>query len=111
MITADYLDFLRENPDLYTYRQLAGALGVPYDSVMKDANPEITTALDMNKERMKRELRRSWMISDSPKLQENCYYLMADNEEMVRLGREPVEADQKQRDPLLNFMKKLVKKD
>lgn len=113
MTTDEYLELLRSEQynDIYTYRQLAGVLQVPYASVMKDANEEITAALDNNKERMKRELRKSWMVSDSTKLQENCYILMADNEEMVRLGRDPVETDTKAKDPLLGFLKKLTKKE
>ena len=111
MLTEDYLEILKQQDDIYTYRQLAGYLKVPYESVLKDANEEITTALDSNKERMKRELRRNWMVSESPKLQENCYMLMADNEEMVRLGRDPVETEQKQKDPLLGFLKRIAKKD
>lgn len=111
MTSEEYIAILAENDDVYTYRQLAGVLGVPYQSVLKDATPEITTALENNRERMKRQLRRSWMVSESTKLQENCYLLMADNEEMVRLGRDPVETDTKSKDPLLNFLKKVVKKD
>jgi len=111
MTTEDYLDILEQNDDIFTYRQLAGLLKVPYQSVLRDANETITTALESNKERMKRELRRGWMVSESTKLQENCYTLMADNEEMVRLGRDPVETTSQAKDPLLGFLKRIVKKE
>lgn len=111
MLTDEYLQILQRENDIYTYRQLAAFLKVPYDSVLKDSNDEITAMLENNRERMKRQLRKRWMASDSPKLQENCYMLMADNDEMVRLGRDPVETDTKTKDPLLGFLKRVVKKD
>lgn len=111
MTTDEYIAILQVEDDVYTYRQLAAVLGVPYESVLKDATPELTTALENNRERMKRQLRRNWMVSDSTKLQENCYLLMADNDEMVRLGRDPVETDTRAKDPLLNFLKRVTKKD